>query len=239
LVKNQKSPRSCSQASARIQIMGQSILTSEQRLILDKVISTPEITDAFYLTGGTALSEFYFQHRLSEDFDFFSETPFEDKEILDWVGKTARELKVNEVEYKTLRGQLTFFLHFSTSVVKIDFAFYPFPHLGEFSKHQSLRVASILDIGVNKIQAIQTRKRGRDFFDLYFILTQGGLSIEQLLQEYRNKFNIVLSAQELSKHFMGVLEAIDQPRFLGKVDWSEIEKFFSEKANNLADEFVE
>ena len=30
--------------------------------------------DAFYLTGGTALSRFYFHHRLSEDLDLFTET---------------------------------------------------------------------------------------------------------------------------------------------------------------------
>ena len=28
--------------------------------------------EKFYLTGGTALSRFYFQHRYSEDLDFFS-----------------------------------------------------------------------------------------------------------------------------------------------------------------------
>jgi len=30
--------------------------------------------DKIYLTGGTALSRFYFQHRLSEDLDFFTTT---------------------------------------------------------------------------------------------------------------------------------------------------------------------
>ncbi|MEW5692252.1 MAG: nucleotidyl transferase AbiEii/AbiGii toxin family protein [Candidatus Hydrogenedentota bacterium] len=30
-------------------------------------------TQKFYLTGGTALSEFYLKHRISEDLDFFCE----------------------------------------------------------------------------------------------------------------------------------------------------------------------
>lgn len=38
----------------------------------------------FYLTGGTALSRFYFQHRYSDDLDFFSR--YEVKDIADiWV----------------------------------------------------------------------------------------------------------------------------------------------------------
>jgi hypothetical protein len=35
----------------------------------------------FYLTGGTALAEFYLQHRLSEDLDFFSEQEVESQAI--------------------------------------------------------------------------------------------------------------------------------------------------------------
>ena len=36
----------------------------------------------FYLTGGTALSRFYYQHRYSEDLDFFSTAEFKDFRIL-------------------------------------------------------------------------------------------------------------------------------------------------------------
>jgi len=219
--------------------MGQSILTPEQKLLLDRVLTNPKITDSYYLTGGTALSEFYFQHRLSEDFDFFSEEPIVEKDILYWVKEISQQLKIEEVEYKNLRGQLTFFFHFPQSVVKVDFAQYPFPHVGIFKNYHTLRIASLLDIGVNKLQAIQTRKRGRDFFDLYYLLNQEKLAIKELLQNYRNKFGITLSPQELAKYFMGILEATDQPRFLGKVDWSKIENFFIQEAKTLSETFLE
>jgi len=49
-----------------------SILTEFQKEVLDVLSKNKFITDNFYLSGGTALSEFYFQHRLSEDLDFFS-----------------------------------------------------------------------------------------------------------------------------------------------------------------------
>ncbi|WP_456342326.1 nucleotidyl transferase AbiEii/AbiGii toxin family protein [Thermovibrio sp.] len=40
----------------------------------DKILSAlfPKYRDKLYLTGGTALSRFYFQHRLSDDLDLFS-----------------------------------------------------------------------------------------------------------------------------------------------------------------------
>lgn len=218
--------------------MGKTILTPDQQLLLDRFVSTAKITNAFYLTGGTALSEFYFQHRLSEDFDFFSETALAEKDIMHSVSTIARELKIEEVEYKTLRGQLTFFFHFPKSIVKVDFAQYPFPHLGEFTNYKSLKVSSVLDIGVNKLQAIQTRKRGRDFFDLYVILTQQQLTVKDLVQNYRNKFDLTLSPQELSKQFLGVLEAVDQPRFLGSIEWLTVESYFSEQANVLSNSFI-
>lgn len=44
-------------------------------------------TQEFYLTGGTALSAFYLQHRLSEDLDFFTNNDVAEKEF----DFTARE----------------------------------------------------------------------------------------------------------------------------------------------------
>ncbi len=53
--------------------MGKTILTPKQFEFLELVKVEPQITKAFYLTGGTALSEFHLKHRLSEDLDFFIE----------------------------------------------------------------------------------------------------------------------------------------------------------------------
>lgn len=47
------------------------ILTPNQKNILFLLAKEPVIADNFYLTGGTALAEFYLGHRLSEDLVFF------------------------------------------------------------------------------------------------------------------------------------------------------------------------
>ncbi len=49
--------------------MGKSILTPKQLNFLELVSKEKQLTSRFYFTGGTALAEFYLQHRLSEDID--------------------------------------------------------------------------------------------------------------------------------------------------------------------------
>src|SRR3989339_236476 len=47
-----------------------SILSDNQRRLLTLLSEEIRIYQTFYLSGGTALAEFYLQHRLSEDLDF-------------------------------------------------------------------------------------------------------------------------------------------------------------------------
>ena len=51
----------------------QTILSDNQINLLNILAVKEEICHDFYLTGGTALAEFYLHHRYSEDLDFFSE----------------------------------------------------------------------------------------------------------------------------------------------------------------------
>lgn len=52
-------------------ISDNAILTSQQKIFLQEFAKT-ELSDIFRLTGGTALSAFYLEHRFSDDLDFFS-----------------------------------------------------------------------------------------------------------------------------------------------------------------------
>jgi len=51
--------------------MARTILSPNQTRLLEIIANDKEICHRFYLTGGTALAEFYLHHRLSEDLDFF------------------------------------------------------------------------------------------------------------------------------------------------------------------------
>ena len=62
--------------------MGKTILTPKQLKFLELAAVEPKIVKDFYLTGGTALSEFYLHHRLSEDLDLFCPTDEVDQKFV-------------------------------------------------------------------------------------------------------------------------------------------------------------
>ncbi|MFH1863611.1 MAG: nucleotidyl transferase AbiEii/AbiGii toxin family protein [bacterium] len=142
--------------------MGQDLLTKEQKQILEFVSKDKVITSQFYLTGGTALSYFYFKHRFSEDLDFFSE-----------------------------------------------------------------------DVAINKVHAITSRKRGRDYLDLYLCMKKLDWNPSDLRKNYRLKFEIDLPIEQLATSFVNVLDAEDRPIFLGKQDFGRVKEFFLKEADKL------
>ncbi|MGH7771052.1 MAG: nucleotidyl transferase AbiEii/AbiGii toxin family protein, partial [Candidatus Binatia bacterium] len=52
--------------------MGNSVLTLLQRHVLTSLFQNDLGRRGYYLTGGTALAEFYLHHRYSDDLDFFT-----------------------------------------------------------------------------------------------------------------------------------------------------------------------
>ena len=212
--------------------MGQNLLTPNQHRLLERAAADTIITDSYYLTGGTAIMAFYMSHRFSEDLDFFTEYPIDNIAIASWVKKAKKALNA-DVTFQTLRGQYIYYFHFPKDLVKIDFAYFPFPPTGTFSKFKMLRIASLEDIGVNKLQAITTRARGRDFVDLYEILHQPNITLEILTKLYRIKFDTTIPVEILAKQFQSVIEATDQPKFLGSRKWDEVEIYFLDEAKKL------
>ncbi len=117
--------------------------------------------DKLYLTGGTALSRFYFDHRLSEDLDFF--TPTNDlKEIADDL-----RLRLVDQGFVVEVGKLEIyfarlFIVQENYKLKIEFAkeFNLFDPLLKTDKN--IFVNSLQDIGVNKITAFEDRATIKD-----------------------------------------------------------------------------
>ena len=213
--------------------MGKTVLTANQRRLLDQACNSSQIIGSFYLTGGTALSEFYYQHRLSEDLDFFSNQEIDEIALLKWASEVKTKENVIQVEQQKVRGQLTFFFHWQKEMVKVDFSYFPFEHIGEYKLMGNLRIASVDDIATNKLQAILTRNRARDFYDLFVINDRIHLDLIALQKTYRLKFDVMVSNQELAKKCFGVFEAVDMPKFLGDVDWKMVENYFEQQAKLL------
>lgn len=218
--------------------MGQNLLTGEQKKILEFISKNKVITSQFYLTGGTALSYFYFKHRFSEDLDFFSVSEFNPKTLLSEISKIGDLVKVKKIEQQTLSGQEIFFFGFGETKVKVDFAYFPFEPLGEFKKLNDLKITSVEDVCINKIHAIGNRKRSRDYFDLYLCLKKLNWNIKDIRKNYNLKFEINLPIEQIATSYLNVLDADDLPLFLGDQNFDEVKKFFLAEADKLKKDII-
>ena len=80
------------------------VLTKSQQKLLDLFNSEQSLLKRFYLTGGTALAEFYLKHRYSEDLDFFSEEEFSLLPLQGFIKKAEKILNSKKVEYQNFLG---------------------------------------------------------------------------------------------------------------------------------------
>ncbi|MBI4431789.1 MAG: nucleotidyl transferase AbiEii/AbiGii toxin family protein [Candidatus Omnitrophica bacterium] len=143
-------------------------------------------SDQFYLTGGTALSYFYTQHRTSKDLDFF--TPVE--ELVSPFGfrlqnKLASKGMIVE-RRRTIQTFVEFLIKFeneSTILQLAQDAAFHFEAPKNFPEYPKLKVDSLSDIASNKILALFGRAALRDFIDVYFLITKGHFKKEELIDK--------------------------------------------------------
>src|SRR3989344_5832659 len=103
-----------------------SILTDRQRQFLKLVSENDWLTSNFYLGGGTALAEFYLQHRYSEDLDFFSEQEFDPFFITTIFKKIREKAGIERVAYEQSFNRNLFFLGLKSESIKTEFTYFPF-----------------------------------------------------------------------------------------------------------------
>ncbi|OGG02951.1 hypothetical protein A2W14_02125 [Candidatus Gottesmanbacteria bacterium RBG_16_37_8] len=92
--------------------MGKTILTPKQLDFLELAQAQASISKNFYLTGGTALSEFYFKHRLSEDIDLFSEQEIKPQVIEPFLKKISPRLGISAITKENVLGLFSYRLKY-------------------------------------------------------------------------------------------------------------------------------
>jgi len=136
----------------------------------------------FYLVGGTALA-LQIGHRISFDFDFFSEnelpTGLLQKIKRIFPGSAA------EVIYKEAGEQITL----SLDGVKTTFFHYPYPVIDKFVEYQGVPLATVREIAAMKAFSIGKRLSYKDYIDWYFLLSEKHVSLRQGLKLADKKFN--------------------------------------------------
>ena len=148
-----------------------SVLTRLQREFLSRFFSRPS-GQAFYLTGGVALSEFYLQHRFSQDLDLFtqSRSAFETSESD--LTAAAQEVGASLIRFHPAEPGESLSRCFLTlsgePEIKIDVVHDSPPYFGEaVLQADGVRVDSLENLAVGKLLAVFGRAYPRDFVDLY------------------------------------------------------------------------
>lgn len=218
--------------------MVQTILNSFQKKSL-KIFKSSILSKKYYLSGGTALSEFYLHHRYSEDLDFFTRDELDLDQLKKFINLVAGKTEITEIEFQHGFGLYTFFLKDKKAKLKnkIDFGQYPFESIEKLKQYDGLLVESLYDIAVNKAHAVAFRPRLRDFIDLYFILQkEKNWSFQKLLQNSFEKFEMKVDGLQLGENLLQVKSLKDMPKMIKSIDISKIQNFFLKELNKLKTE---
>lgn len=220
--------------------MGQTILTPDQQKTLDLIRTQKDICQIFYLTGGTALSEFYLKHRLSDDLDFFtSEQKFPQFEVEALAGTIKKEIGADSIEYKKLYDRRLFFFKKGDSELKVEFTYYPFLALKPKVLFENLQVDSLEDIVSNKFMALLDRIEAKDFVDIYFIFKNKNFDFDNILTLIKKKFEFNIDSVTLGSEFAKVRHLTELPRMIESVTLPELKLFFSDQAKRLGSTIIE
>lgn len=212
-----------------------SILSANQKKLLKLLSQERSICAHFYLTGGTALAEFYLHHRLSEDLDFFSEQDFDPQSISVIFRKIQTAAGIRKVEYQQNFNRNLFFLHTTTDVIKTEFTYFPFTRIEQKQKIGELFIDSLIDIATNKIFTIYQNPRARDFIDLYLILKHDAiLTIDSLIDNAQIKFDNYIDPVQLGAQYIKVTELKEYPRMITELDTKVWQEFFIQEAKKLS-----
>lgn len=195
------------------------VLTSRQKKVLNKL----KFFQEYYLAGGTALA-LQIGHRISVDFDFFSE-----KQIP--VQLFAKLKKIfSESEIKIIinnKNQLT------TEIDKINFTFlyYPFPKILKLKKYKGLKLLSASEIAATKAYVLGRRATYKDYVDLYFVIKKNYSTLPKIIalaqKKYQKEFEPRLFLEQLL--YLEDVEDVKIKFLKNKVGKKEIQEFFEQK----------
>ncbi len=217
--------------------MGKITFTPIQKKLFDTITQHKLLPKTFYFTGGTALSAIYLHHRKSEDLDFFSETDFDNKPIMEMMNTIASSMQVIPRFTLTYNSRIFELVKEDKLIIKIDFVYQPFKRLKKGLALKGFPVDSLLDIATNKLLTIVQRTEIKDFADLFFLLKN--FTVWDLLYAVKKKYNIELDIILLGSDFLKIEEFDYLPKMIKPISLEELKSFFKQKAKEIGSKAVE
>lgn len=182
----------------------------------------------FILGGGTGIA-IQIGHRVSEDFDFFSEKEIaggllgELEKVFAGFGQSVRPVVNNKDELTVFAGD-----------TKITFLHYPFPTLCAPVLIGESPVFDIKEIAAMKAYALGRRGTMKDYVDLYFIL-QNGVTLQSIAEFAEKKYGDAFDARLFLEQIVYLEDVEDMPvRFLRKaLQKEELRGFFENQVKKF------
>ena len=203
---------------------------------MEQAAKNDELTHWYYLTGGTALSEFYLHHRLSEDIDFFTRSQVNQLKIHSFLEGIQKEAGIAKVSWKHISGLYTYSLAYEDGeVIKVDFNEYDFPQVEQGVMFGKLGIDSVYDIAINKAYTMFSRHKARDYIDLFLLLSQGEYSLDQLFLRIPDKFGQLPTDLTIMRGFLAVQEVMDYPTMLVPFDRTKMIDFYLLEAKKIGE----
>jgi predicted nucleotidyltransferase component of viral defense system len=190
-------------------------------------IGSQDFAPRFYLAGGTAVA-LRLGHRRSVDLDFFSETD----EIHD---RTRQELiHVFSARHAQVIENVDGDLLMLVDGLHSGFFSYGYPLLEPVEMVENVALASLLDLGLMKLDAVIGRGSRKDFYDLYFI--SGEIPLAELLNAGERKYPQVRDFPLMALEGLLQFDNADrdlQPVMLASPAWEKVRQFFVEQGKLL------
>jgi hypothetical protein len=187
----------------------------------------------FFLTGGTALSAFYLQHRYSEDLDLFTLDSDAFDRVSLYVADTATKLKASIASLQTAPQFHRYKLSRQEESVIVDFVREVVPQISEVkNRFEGIVVDTLEEITANKICTVISRAEIKDYIDLYFLgLT--GYPLENYIELAQQKDAGV--SQAMLAYLLSEFRLTKVPGFMiAPVSVEEIQEYFQSLARKLA-----
>jgi hypothetical protein len=162
-----------------------------------------KLPDQLYLGGGTAVAV-HLRHRESRDLDFFFHDGAVDLQALAKELFTTGDFALTSESAGTLRGL------FGETKVEFFHADEGAPqHLLEQTQTVSgLRVAGLKDLMAMKLKVVGDRGELRDYYDIRAIEQQAGLTVEDGIALYTERYDIGSTSDTLA-HIVSALGYLD------------------------------
>jgi len=201
----------------------------EQDLIICRALvaiySDPVLSDKLAFRGGTAIHKLYLppQARYSEDIDLIQiepepigETLDRLKEVLSFIGlpKTRRKASNNVLLYTfesepepRIPRKLKIEINCKEHLSVFGHEYIPFSvNSSWFFGQANIKTYSLDELIGTKIRALYQRKKGRDLFDLYWVLRSGKLDIDRAVKCFREYIEAANGSAPSKKAYMHNLE---------------------------------